>query len=516
MTKGQGIGSAVNNEGRESIRLNSNDIPKEQSQTDPVLEALVRNMMSSGMQFAENTTSLRRSALNSLLNPGKDIYFECGYPVYGAITEDMYKEMYDREGLGTRVVQIMPDESWALEPEIVENEDTEETAFEKQWKELNKKHRLYHYLHRGDVLSGIGEYGILLLGINDGMDLHEPVEGINLETEEKIGNNTYELLYLRAFDETSLRIDKINDDKHSPRFGFPELYDVKFSNNTGEGQVSTVDMMKVHWTRVIHLADNRHSSEVFGIPRMRPIYNRLLDVRKIVAGSGEMFWKGGFPGYAFETLPEEDKTLTDTEVTALRSQIEDYAAGLQRYLTLGGMTVKSLSPQVSDPKGHIEAQVKYIAITLGIPYRIFMGSEQAQLAAEQDVKSWIKRISKRRENYLTPFVVRSFIDRLMLFGVLDDVEDYNVIWPDLSSPSDSEQAEVADKRTAALAKYVAGGVDALIPPKEYLTMVAGFEMEETEAIEKAAEQFVGLEEPESEPVVPVGGTAVPESGRIRE
>ncbi|MBA7692213.1 hypothetical protein ES703_100776 [subsurface metagenome] len=79
------------------------------------------------------------------------------------------------------------------------------------------------------------------------------------------------------------------------------------------------------------------------------------------------------------------------------------------------------------------------------------------------------------------------------------VEEYFVDWPDLNAPSDKEKAEVSKNKTEALAKYVAGGVDTLIPPKEFLMMVMGMSEEEAEVIMKAAEEH--LAEMEEEPVL---------------
>ena len=431
-----------------------------------------------------NAVSTRRELLEHLLNLEKDINYECGYPETITITD--YKAMYDREGLGTRVVNLLPDESWAMLPEIEENKDVEETEFEKVWKDLDKKRHLFHYLHRVDVLSGIGRFGLLLLGLNDGKELSEPVEGIDLRTGEKTGNKNHELLYLRPFDESVVTIKTKEADVSSPRFGKPVSYSVDFEDSTSE--TTSKQTKIVHWTRVLHVFDNRAVSEVYGIPRMKPVYNRLLDLRKIVAGSGEMFWKGAFPGYALKVDPTI--TLTDDQKTIIREEMKDYQDGLQRYLAIGGVEIQELTPQVSDPKPHIESQMRYIAITLGIPFRIFQGSEAAHLASDQDITTWNKRIAKRQEGYLSPMLVRLLIDRLIIFGVMPDIdEEYFIMWPDLNIPGEKEAAEISAKKTEAYAKYVAGSVDELIPPKEYFTMIMGMSDEDAEAIIKASMKF---------------------------
>jgi uncharacterized protein len=440
------------------------------------------------LQLQLNTTTLIRSSLlNKLINPGKDINFECGYP--DQINSTDYKALYLRNGIAKRVVQLLPDETWAIQPDIYETEDTNETEFEKIWTSLVVEKRVLHYLNRIDVLSGIGEFGILLLGINDGKDIDKPVEGINELTGEFTKGNSYELLYLKAFDQTAVSVKTKETNFSSPRYGYPKLYNVNFE--AADNPAATVSKV-VHWTRILHVADGRESSEIYGTPRMRPIYNRILDIRKILGGSGEMFWKGGYPGLSFETNPEPGDTALDTE--SIKDQVENYMSGMQRYLATEGLVVKSLQPNIADPKEHVEVNLRNIAISLGVPYRIFMGSEEAKLASSQDARTWNKRISARQEGYATPYILRPFIERLIAFGVLPQPESYIIDWPDLNAPTDEDKATIANLLTESLTKYVAGGVDALIPPIQYLTIILGLSQEEAETIEKAANNFLDLEE----------------------
>jgi hypothetical protein len=73
-------------------------------------------------------------------------------------------------------------------------------------------------------------------------------------------------------------------------------------------------------------------------------------------------------------------------------------------------------------------------------------------------------------------------------GTLPEPSQYSIHWPDLSAPSDQEQAEVLDKKVQAFAKYVGGNVDVLIPPEEFLTMFVGLDPEEVKQIMDAASQ----------------------------
>lgn len=445
--------------------------------------------------IANTFTTIRGNLLNKLLNPGKDINFECGYP--DVIGIDDYKGMYERNGAANRIVKIMPMESWVIPPIISENEDAKETEFEKEWKALDEDKHILAMLQRVDVLSGIGEFGVLLLGLSDGRALHLPVPGINPVTGEKTeGSPELKLLYLKAFDESSVMISQKEADVTSPRFGFPVKYSINFQD--ASAITNSKKALVVHWTRIIHIADGRESSDTYGTPRMKLIYNRLLDIRKILGGSAEMFWKGGFPGLALETHPELGDAPMDTK--AAKEELEKYMNSTQRYLAFEGIQVKSLEVQIASPKDNVEVQMRNIAFSMGIPWRVFLGSEEAKLASTQDTKTWNKRIAARHTYYLDPYVIRPLIDRLILFGILSEVKKYIIEWPDLNAPSDEDKATVAKLLTEAFTKYVAVGGDELIPPMEFLTVILGFTREVAEAIEKAAGSWVDFGKDDEEDI----------------
>lgn len=493
----------------------------------------------------------------------RDIDAEAGHPVF--ITPEDYWAKFDRGDVASRVISIYPEECFKDRPAIYEDEDPEvSTDFEKEWDALEDELHLLSFLTRADVLSGVGRYGIILLGLDDGLDLSEPVAGYNpnpFDPTKKIQNafppkkpaagtpapafgaqpaqppklppeptqpmdtspapaTKRRLLYLRTLDESMVRIKELEKDPKNPRFGQPVMYILTFwdnqaENNTGGGvniiappppssgvnvqpaadNTSLRTTLNVHWTRIIHLADNRLRDEIFGTPRLRKVFDRVLDLHKVASGSAEMFWKNAKGGLSLETLPADEPVQVDKEAT--KQELEEFYEGLKPYLVLEGMTAKQLAPAVADPGPHGMFQLHLIASALGCPLRIFMGSEEGKLASGQDIVAWNERLQKRREEYLTPFVIRPFIDRLIALGVLpfpkgdkDVVQvsgrpprpTYCVYWDDLNTPSSVEQAAVGLQRTQAMAAYVAGGVDQLIDPPHYLELVLGFDKEEVESI----------------------------------
>lgn len=421
----------------------------------------------------------------------------CGYPI--DITPQLYKNFYLREGIAARVVDIYPDECWQMKPEISDDEDnTKNTPFEESIINLDEEHQLMAYLHRVDSLSGIGRFGILLLGLDDGLPLDEPIEGID-DWGKGVGTDTptRKLLYLRPFDESLVLINQFETNPDSPRYGKPLYYSVNFIDATQWGTVSpigaeTLTMKRIHWTRVIHVAERTSSSEIFGIPRMQPVFNRLFDMKKICGGSAEMFWKGGYPGLSLEVNP--DMQDVDLDKPALDREMRAYHSDLKRYIALTGVSAKTLAPAIADPTPHFELGVKYIAMSLKCPYRVFTGTEQGVLAGAQDATAWAKRVEFRRENQIDPRIIRQTVDRLVGAEVIPLPLDgrYKIKWKTLTSPDAQTQSAIIQAKTAALAQYMQASVDNLIPPVDYFVQIFGMDREEAKEIVASAEKFLGV------------------------
>lgn len=501
-----------------------------------------------------NAMMQRSELLQKLLDPRRDLKVECGYPD-GGMEPNGYRELYDEDPIGNRVVNVMPKESWKNEPEVYEDEDSEATTeFETAWELLANSLRgrswyrgqgeegspIWEYLRRADELSGVGGFGVLLLGLDDGQELSKPVRGVeekwsepvDITAEDKLEptkptGNVYtlnvdkdktkgrRLLFMRAFDESLVQIAQYETNPTSPRYGMPVMYNITFNdpNEWTKGGIGLPFATKsVHWTRVIHIADNCGSSEIFGTPRMKPVLHRILDLRKLYGGSAEMYFRGAFPGWSLETHPQLGGDV-NVDAAALREQMEQYMNGLQRYMALMGMSAKSLAPQVVDPTPQIDVQIGAICIELAVPRRIFEGSERGELASSQDSDSWNDRMRSRQGKYLTPRMIIPFVDRCIMVGVLPEPQGYSVVWPDLEALSELEKAQVAVQRVDAMAKYIGGNVEALIAPNDFLTRIMEMPQNEVdEVLEGAMDQLEKTHPGTEDEIVPghVPAPPVPE------
>lgn len=433
----------------------------------------------------------RQSLINStMLDPkGRDLDRECGYPV-GEMGADFYWKLYQSVGIANRVVNVYPSECWSICPDLYEQEDDALTPFEERWKAINEDNRIWSYLDRIDELSGIGSFGVLFMGLADGGRPDTPAPGVGEDgrsTGQRVEN---ELLFMRTYDQSNVKVTRFQTDFNNPRYGLPLEYKLDVTTPvqgtfaTEEAGVAyTRGTITAHWSRVLHVADNRKSSEVFGMPRMRAVLPEIFDIRKIRGGSAEMFWRGAFPGYSFETHPELG-IEADFDKESLREEFENYSNGLQRYMALQGITAKPLSPQISEPGNHLDEQYRSIGATIGVPLRILMGSESGHLASTQDSGTWNRRLGKRQNLYITPHIIKPFVQRLMLTGCLPTVDRFKVDWNDLNTLTAKDKVDIALKRTQCLMSYVTGQCEQVMPLLEYFVNVMGLTIEEGVAILK--------------------------------
>lgn len=462
--------------------------------------ALNQSLNAIQMMVQNNVISTQRASfLRQMFDPRRDINEECGYA--NQIQASAYRIMYDRE-IGRRVVNVYPEETWMQFPRIWEDEDADtDTDFEASLDALENQSHLLYYLQRADELSGVGCYGIILWGLSDGKKLDEPVEGCETWAEATglppvETRNKYRLLYIRVLDESLIAIAEYEKNYANPRFGLPTYYNITLAdpNRLGSNGTATppdFTQTKVHWSRITHVADNRKTSEVAGTPRQEPVWNRLCDLRKVLGGSGEMFWKGGFPGIALETQPGMENATIDQP--AAQSMMYDYMNGLQRYIALQGFNAKSLAPQIAEPTESFEVQIKAICITLGVPYRVFMGIEEGVVSGDQATRAWAGRLANRQSRYVTPMLINPAIQRLIDYGIVAPTAEpygWTVEWPNLLELSATEKADVSLKKTQALAEYVKAGADVLVPPLQYLTTILDFTDEEAQQVVDAAEEHL--------------------------
>lgn len=397
-----------------------------------------------------NRTLLARALGQTAYEGDRDYYAVLGYP--DDLEFEDYLGRYERQDIASRLVELPATDTWK-KPPLISEDDVTDTSFVQGWDAMLKRLRVWSALSRADKLSGIGRYGVLLIGVRDGNDapqsLARPVTKGGLKSERDI-------LYLRPFSEGKAEISTWIDDTSSERYGLPELYSIELRDDKSA--------RKVHWSRVIHLAENKLDSEVYGVPRLQRVYNRLDDLMKLVGGSAEATWLGMRQGLILTNregyqLPQDDDSRADRE-----AEVKRFVHDMSRIMMMEGIDAKPVGAgEVTDVSGPFGVAISLISAASGIPQRVLIGSAQGELAAaKEDMRQWAGEIIYRQGNYAEPEILRPFIDRMIWYGALptpkDGKDSYDIgaladdgmrYWPSLIVMTEAERATITRDRAQA-------------------------------------------------------------------
>ena len=422
-----------------------------------------------------------QSAMGMSYNGRRDLYSALGYPKSDEIKYQDYVAKYLREGIAGAVINRPAKATWRGPVSVTEKTEMEKSPFENSYQELEDRLQLKSKVLRADKLSGIGTYSVLMLGLSDVNqveDFRQPV----------IPSNNLNLLYVKPFGQENAVIHLFDNNPSSERFGLPEIYQITITNPATRAS----SVLYVHHSRVLHITRELLENEVEGVPTLKRIYNRLMDLEKLVGGSAEMFWRGARPG--MQSKVDQDYSLGPEERQKLEEQLDEYDHDLRRFFVAKGVNIESLQQQVADPSNHFDIQLQVISSETGIPKRILSGSERGEMASTQDRTAWLEMIQDRRGEFAEPAIIRKFVDKLVMYKVMPKPNggDYVVDWKDLFAPSEKEQAEVGGIRADALKAY------AQSTASQYLTF------------EKFAKHFLGLSQDVVDKIVEEQAEAIAE------
>lgn len=334
------------------------------------------------------------------------------------------------------------------------------------WKRLARKTHLFQALHTLDKLIGMDVYAVLIIGLDDGLSLDTPV---NTNRDNKV-------IYLQPYTASNCKILQYDENPTSPRYGKPALYQLNPGTNDAERNAagaSGISMVfkpqttEVHHSRVLHVVEYGIEGKIFGIPRMKRVFNLLDDLLKTVGGAAESFWINANRG--MQVNVDKDMDLQPDAAMALDEEIEDFYENMTRVLRTKGVEVNTLDSTTPNPRNTFDVIISLISGTSGIPRRILMGSEQGQLASQQDRANWATRIQERRTLFVEPEILRPLVVMFIDMNVLpkpptvegveapDNAEEMGGMddlvwrWPDAFIMNPLERAMTSAQRARSLA-----------------------------------------------------------------
>lgn len=358
--------------------------------------------------------------------------------------------------------------SWRDSPRIVDDAEAADgdTTFEKEVSRLARDEDLWDAATRADMLAGIGTFGILVLEFDDverdDVGQGDKTEGFGTEVE-----NPGSLQGLRPYSRESID-EVLVGGPGSGRWGQPVRYKLDLTDENDEEfavDQSGPDSMWVHHSRVIHIhSDQLLDDEVRGIPRQQPVYNNIVDIEKTLGSAGTLAYRASAWGININISPDFN---IEENSDQLQKHLARWQSGLENVLrTHGADDVQSLGGEDIDPQPVIDPNVEAISAQTGIPQSVLKGNETGERSTTQDLKEWYGKIQERREQFVTPTIVRAIVDRLVKYGVVETPRDgpaaYSVEWDPLHEMSQKDEADIHKTRAEALSEWTGGMPESIL------------------------------------------------------
>lgn len=355
--------------------------------------------------------------------------------------EQLYR-MYSRSGIAAAGVDKTIAKTWATMPALWESEAPAESDDEAKIRKHFARRNIWRALMEADRRSMVGRYAGAIILLRDGKKLAESVERLRPGIETVAG-------IIPAW-EGQLSVAQWDEDQASETYGDPLVFTFD-EQAVGELGGSRKQQVQIHRDRVLIWSDD---GTLNCRSALEPGFNDLTDAEKVKGAGGEGFWKSARGAPVLE-MPKDvsyDSFLagmgaktSDEARDKLNDKVDEFQAGFDKFLMLGGMTAKPMQITLPQPKEFWEPCVQAFAASLSIPFKVLVGNITGERASTEDANEWADACMSRRENRVLP-ILREFVERLVAWGVLDR-KDWTVGWDSLLE--DSPDAKLGRAKTMA-------------------------------------------------------------------
>lgn len=389
-----------------------------------------------------------------------NVFIDYGYPQ--SLDFFNYWNMYRRLGIAKNIVQSVPDICWITEPTIkgVDQIDI-----------LIKNVKLWQRLKGLDTRQRVGRYAGLFMRVKDGKKLSEPLEPVS--------SGVNALVSVTPVYESQLKVLTTDQDEKSDRFDLPVTYQYS-TGAVGDRNANSSTSVTVHYTRVITTAEGADDGGIYGISELEAPYNSLMDVRKVIGGGAEGFYKNSAQNVVLETQPDATTRVDATLLAKFTAAYDDFAHNRHRRAMMApGMKVANLQSDLISNKDFFQCALNDVSAASKIPSSIVIGHQTGRLASNEDGMQMRAICQSRRINYLDD-MIGSVIDWCMFYSILN-TSAYEIEWDDLLSLSATDKLINADKMSTINKTQFTSGGDVVFSGGE-IREAAGYEAEPEEEI----------------------------------
>ena len=386
-----------------------------------------------------------------------------GWP--NTLTPDALYSMYSRSGIATNGCDAVVDMCWMTPPCVSTSEDPEPTAWDKEFKALAKRLRLFNRLKGLDRRQRVGRFAGAVMFVKDGKKLDQPLKG-KYSADKLVG--------IKPYFESQMKAVQWDQDEKSPRYGEPTVYQINENNLGDKSDIGPARSTNVHWSRVIVWAEGSDDGSVYGTPALEAPFNALLTLELLQGAGGEAFFKNAknTPAIKFDKDLKINDVMAYLGVTdptkipeALQDAVSEYNRGLDKSLAIQGAEFKAMPVTLPNPKEFYDMTLDIAAAGFKTPRNILIGSQTGVLAGDKDSMQFAKTSQARRETFINP-CLEDTVDRFVELGFLPAYDELFVTWEPLIEDSESDKLERAEKMAKINQLSIAAQLDQLFTDEE--------------------------------------------------
>lgn len=399
-----------------------------------------------------------------------------------------YYKVYERHGIGHGAMLQLLDKCWQDHPWIIEGDEYDDKRPETQWernlKRMFKSRKVMKALRKADEMRMVGHYSGIILQVAD-----------NKRWDQELGKvGERQLVRVIPAWEGQLTVSQWDEDERSARYGQPIMWQYQENavrQNDQSGAAGRT--VQIHHSRVVVMGDVRE-----GVPLFRACFNDLVNLEKILGGSGESFLKNASRQLHIGFDKDVDLTAIarayGVEMDELQTIFDEVTRGMNMGLdqtaVTQGANVTPLVASVPDPQEHFDIALQSVSAALRIPSTIIVGKQTGERASTEDGKVFNARCQSRRANTLSDDI-ENFVRHLMRHGMVQPIDEFTICWTDLTEWSTEEKLDAVIKMADVNQKMLASGAPVFTP--EEMRDMAGYD-NEPEVVDDVGEGLDDLDE----------------------
>ena len=412
----------------------------------PALDLALNSALSERQAVASRQSLL----MGGIDNKRPDAWCSYGYKDFLCFGD--YYKLFERGGIAHGAVMTLNEHCWSSDPEVIEGDEEDRaeapTPWEKQFKKLAKRLKLWEKFRDADMRRLVGRYSCILLQFKDSKQWDMPV-GRASEAQ---------LINLIPAWEAQIKVVSWYDDPADPNFGKPRAFEYSENALNDNFNAEPGRIITVHPDRVVVIGDMRN-----GIPFLQAGFNDCVNMEKVLGGSGESFLKNASRQLAINFDKEVDLDAIARAHGVATGELQEIFDEVTRGMNRGqdqtvitkGATVTPLVATVPDPLPAFDVSLQSFCASIRIPSKIIVGNQTGERASTEDQKTFNKRCQGRRVSLLSSDI-ETFVDHLMRLGVLLTLE-FSVCWDDLTEASKDEKMSIVLKMADCNSKMMASG-----------------------------------------------------------